>query len=68
MKKKKLKTKTAVAKRFRVTSTGKVMRRRQHGRHLRIKKSKSQKTRYKRTDVVKGKIAKKIKKMIGKKK
>jgi len=61
-----VKTKKGVAKRFKITATGKVVRRHQYGRHLRIKKSKSQKTRYGRTEVVKGRIAKKIKKMLGK--
>lgn len=66
-KKRKLKTKTAAKKRFKVTKTGKVIARRQMGRHLRAKKSKSQKTRYKRKKEITGKMAKKIKKMLGEK-
>ncbi|MBI2036137.1 50S ribosomal protein L35 [Candidatus Microgenomates bacterium] len=62
----KQKTTKAAAKRFKVTKTGKVMRGRQFGRHLRRKKSKSQKRRHQEPARVTGKIAKKIKRMLGK--
>lgn len=62
----KQKTRKGAAKRFKVTKTGKVMRGRQYGRHLRRKKSKSAKRRHVEPAVVKGKFAKKIKRMLGK--
>lgn len=61
----KQKTRKGVAKRFKVTKTGKVLRGRQYGRHLRRKKSKSAKRRHAEPGLVKGKFAKKIKRMIG---
>lgn len=61
----KQKTTKAAMKRFKVTKTGKVMRGRQFGRHLRRKKSKSQKRRHQEPAQVTGKIAKKIKRMLG---
>ena len=60
-----MKIKKSVSKRFKVTKRGKVIRGRQYGRHLRINKSKSQKRRHKRPKIMTGKIAKKIKKMLG---
>lgn len=48
----KQKTKKAAAKRFRVTSTGKIMRRRQMAGHLKAAKSRNAKNRYKRTALV----------------
>ena len=63
----KTKTRKIVAKRFKITSTGKVLRRSQNMRHLRRKKSKKAIRRYKRTHQVIGKMATKIKKMLGKK-
>lgn len=50
-----MKTKKSVTKRFRITKTGKILRRRQMGRHLKASKSKSQKKRHRRmTYVAKG--------------
>lgn len=43
----KIKTKKAAAKRFKITKTGKILRRRQMAKHLKMSKSKSAKTRYK---------------------
>ncbi|TSC53561.1 MAG: large subunit ribosomal protein L35 [Microgenomates group bacterium LiPW_16] len=60
----KAKTKKVVSKRFKITKTGKVIRGRQMGRHLRIKKSKSRIRRYKEPTQVKGKLAKTIKKFL----
>lgn len=62
----KQKTRKGASKRFRVTKTGKVLRGRQYGRHLRRKKSKSQKRRHAEPGYVEGKFAKKIKRMLGK--
>lgn len=62
----KLKPRKSVLNRFKITKTGKVLFRRQYGRHLRRKKSKSQKRSYRIPQILKGKFAKKIKKMAGK--
>lgn len=61
----KMKIKKSIRKRFKVTKRGKVMRGRQYGGHLKITKSKSQKRKYKRKAVLKGKFARKIKKLLG---
>ena len=66
MKKNKLKTRKSVAKRFKVTSTGKVTRRGAQNRHLAANKSKSAKRRSKVTKEVTNAMSKKIKKMLGK--
>ncbi len=65
MKKNKHKTRKSIKKRFKITATGKVMRRVQNSRHLRRKKSKQAKRRYRKYVEVKGKRAKKIKQMLG---
>ncbi len=65
MAKRKLKTKKNVAKRFKITASGKVFRRVQNSRHLRRKKSKKARRNYRRMVEVKGKYAKKIKQMLG---
>jgi large subunit ribosomal protein L35 len=62
---KKLKTRKIVAKRFKITATGKIMRRAQNMRHLRRRKSKRQIRAYKVPKVVTGKQAIKIKRMLG---
>jgi len=61
----KQKTRKSVARRFKITKTGKVMRRAQNMRHLRRKKTKSAVRAYKVPRVVTGKQAKKIKQMLG---
>ena len=43
----KQKTKKAAAKRFKITASGKILRRRQMAGHLKAAKTKSAKTRYK---------------------
>jgi large subunit ribosomal protein L35 len=43
----KMKTKKIVARRFKITKSGKILHRRQYGRHLRAVKSKWQIRRYK---------------------
>jgi large subunit ribosomal protein L35 len=65
MKKIKQKTRKGVAKRFKITGSGRVMRRKQNMRHLRSNKSKKTKRNYRLMVEVKGKWAKKIKRMMG---
>ncbi len=55
----------SVANRFRITKTGKVLRQSSFKRHLRRKKSKKQIRRLKSVKRVKGKLARKIKKLLG---
>lgn len=63
-KKYKLKTHKATAKRFRVTGSGKIMRTKGHKSHLRRRKSKRAKRKFKRMHVVKGrKYTSRIKKL-----
>lgn len=61
----KTKTRQIVAKRFKVTGTGKILRRKPTMRHLRSKKSAKQIRRYRQYVEVKGEMAKKIKRMLG---
>ena len=65
MKKIKQKTRKGAVKRFKITATGKVLRRAQNMRHLRRRKSKKAKRSYNILKEVTGKMAKKIKQMIG---
>jgi large subunit ribosomal protein L35 len=65
MQKIKQKTRKGVSKRFKITSSGKVLRRVQNSRHLRRKKSKKAIRSYRNYVEVQGKYAKKIKKMLG---
>lgn len=60
-----MKTRTIVAKRFKITATGKVMARHQNMRHLRRRKSKKTIRRYNRPRVITGKMARKITRMLG---
>ncbi len=60
----KQKTRKIVAKRFKLTGTGKVMRRMPTMRHLRRKKSKRMIRKYRKYVEVTGVIAKKIKAML----
>ena len=59
-----MKTKKSASKRFVLTKTGKLMRRRQMGRHLRSNKSKKQVRRYNQTSELAHGFAKLIKKVI----
>jgi large subunit ribosomal protein L35 len=63
--KKKIKVRKIVQKRFKITATGKIMRRKQNSRHLRMNKSKRAIRAYRVPVEVKGKWAKKIKQMLG---
>jgi large subunit ribosomal protein L35 len=62
----KLKTRKSVAKRFRITKNGKVLRRSGQIRHLRSNRSKTNWRRGRVPKVVKRSMAKKIKRMMGK--
>lgn len=64
--KSKQKTRKSVAKRFKITASGKVIHRAQGMRHLRRKKSKKALRSYNVPRVITGKFAKKIKRMLGK--
>lgn len=61
----KRKTRKGAAKRFKITGTGKILRRTQNMRHLRANKSKKAKRNYRRLTQVTGGMAKKVKKMLG---
>lgn len=61
----KKKIKKSVAKRFKVTKTGKVMFGHQYGSHLKLHKSKRRIRRIKEPAVMTGQFAKKIKQMLG---
>lgn len=61
----KLKTHKGTAKRVKLTSTGKILRRRAFGGHLLAKKSKSRKRAINTTAEVKGSMAKNIKRALG---
>lgn len=65
VKKYKLKTRNSVVKRFKITASGKVLRRSQNMRHLRARKSKRQIRSYRVPTEVTGKFAKKVKQMLG---
>jgi large subunit ribosomal protein L35 len=65
MKQNKLKTRKIVARRFKITKSGKVLRRAQNMRHLRGNKSKKQIRKYRVPIAVTGKMARKIKRMLG---
>lgn len=60
----KQKTRKSVAKRFKITKTGKVICRHAESRHLQSKKNKKRQRRHKRTKILQGRIAKKIKKIL----
>ena len=62
---KKHKIKKSVSKRFKVTKTGKVLYEHQYGSHKKLHKRKSRIRRQKEPAVLKGKFAKKVKKMLG---
>jgi len=62
----KLKTRHSVAKRFRLTKTGKVLRRSGQNRHLKANRSRRNSRRKRALRRVENRMAKKIKKMLGK--
>lgn len=61
----KMKTHKGTAKRIKVTSTGKLTRRRAFGAHLLAKKSKSRKRAINTTAIVTGGVAKNIRRALG---
>lgn len=61
----KIKTHKGTAKRIKVTSTGKLTRRRAFGGHMLAKKSKSRKRNIKTTAFVTGSMAKNVKRALG---
>ena len=61
----KLKTHKGTAKRIKVTSTGKLTRRRAFGAHLLSKKSKSRKRNINTTAFVTGAMAKNVRRVLG---
>ncbi len=61
----KKKIKDSVAKRFKVTKTGKVMFEHQYGSHKKLHKSAGRQRRQKEPGILRGKFAKKIKQMLG---
>jgi len=63
--KNKLKPRKSVSKRFKITKTGKVMRRGAQNRHLKANRSKRNIRRSKVPKVMTGRMAIKIKKMLG---
>lgn len=65
MKKTKHKVRDSVAKRFKVTKTGKVMFEHQYGSHKKLNKSKSRIRRQKEPGELTGEFAKKVKRMLG---
>lgn len=65
MKKLKQKTRKGVAKRFKITASGKVLRRSQNMRHLRRKKSKKAIRAYRVPVAITGRWARRIKQMLG---
>lgn len=60
----KAKTRKIVQKRFKITATGKIMRRRQNSRHLRVNKSKKAIRAYRVPVEVTGALARKIRRML----
>ena len=65
MAKNKMKTKRAAAKRFKVTGSGKIMRRKAYKGHLTAKKSPNRKRRLRKPAEVSQTVYKNVKKLIG---
>jgi large subunit ribosomal protein L35 len=61
----KLKTHSGTKKRFAITKTGKVVRRRASGNHLLQKKSASRKRKFAGTETISGKQVKNLKRKLG---
>jgi ribosomal protein L35 len=66
-KKIKMKIRKSIIRRFKITKKGKVLRGSTHTRHLRRKKTKSRIRRLKQQKQLTGRLAIKIKKILGKK-
>lgn len=65
MKKVKMKSKKAVVRRVKVTGTGKIMRGRSFGRHLKANKTKKRSRVYKKNIQVTGALEGKLRKVLG---
>lgn len=65
-KKRKMKIRKSLKDRFKITKTGKVIHYQSFGSHLKSAKSKSRLRRLRRPKQLEGKIAKKVKKILGK--
>jgi len=61
-----MKIRKSLKDRFKITKTGKILHCRSFGSHLKSAKSKSQKRRLKKEKIIKGKVSRKIKKLLGK--
>lgn len=61
----KMKTKKSATKRFKITKNGKIMRRQNFSRHLRVRKSKSKRRGQKNLVEVTGYYGKKLRKALG---
>jgi large subunit ribosomal protein L35 len=61
----KMKSHRGAAKRFRLTATGKVMRRKATGNHMLIKKTGSRKRRISGMAEVRGEVARTVKRLLG---
>lgn len=61
----KLKTHKGTAKRIKITSTGKLLRRRAFGSHMLAKKSKGRKRNINTAASISGKVAKNVKRALG---
>ncbi len=60
----KQKTRKSVSRRFKISATGKVIRRVAFGRHLRRNKTAAQRRTYRKSKVVTGKIARRVKRLM----
>lgn len=61
----KLKTRNSAAKRFKVTKSGKIMRRRSFTGHLKVNKSSKRKRNLRKSVEVKGQYAKRLRQALG---
>jgi ribosomal protein L35 len=62
----KAKSHKSISRRFKLSATGKVLRRISFGRHLRRNKSRAQIRHFKQTRVVSGRIARRVKRLMAK--
>ncbi len=60
----KAKSRKSISRRFKVTGSGKITRRVAFGRHLRRNKSRTQTRKYKKSVLVTGKIARRVKRLM----
>lgn len=65
MGRKKQKTRKSALKRFKITKTGKILHRKQGGRHLKSQKTKRRLRSLRQMSEMKGSFKRKIKKMLG---